>query len=136
MTTPTEEYFMEMLDYLLEHNHRHGTPLFSKNLREVFIRVMGDEEKDAECNVNNVTKDTLFQSPVSINAQKKDANMTYERQIASGIIAETIEGFKGCTIQSTISDSTHSDSDEHVDAISDSEEQVDAIINSEELVAP
>ena len=51
---------------------------------------MEDEEKYAERNVNNVTTDTLFQSPVTINAQKKDANVTYERRFAPGILAETI----------------------------------------------
>ena len=60
---------------------------------------MEDGEKYAKHNVNNVTMDTLFQSPVTINAQKKDANVTYERQIASGILAEMIKVFKGCTIQ-------------------------------------
>ena len=49
------------------------------------------EEKYAKCNVNNVTTYTSFQSPVTINAQNKYANVTYERQIASGIIAETIK---------------------------------------------
>ena len=64
----------------------------------------------------------------------KYANMTYERRIASGILAETIKQFKGCTIQSTIRNSAHSYSDEKVDAISDYEERVDAIRNSEELL--
>ena len=81
---------------------------------------MEDEDKDAERNVNNVAKDTLFQSPVTINAQKKDTNMTYKKRISSGILAETIEEFKGCTIRSTISDSAHSCSAEQVDVISDS----------------
>ena len=134
MDTPKEDYFMEMLDSLLEHNHCHGTPLSSKKLQEAVIRVMEDEEKYAERNINNVTTDTSFQSPVTINAQKKYANVTYEGQIASGILAETIKYFKGCRIQSTISDSTHSNSDEQVDAISDSEEQVYAISDYEEMV--
>ena len=60
--------------------------------------------------------------------------MTNERQIASSILAETIKEFKGYTIQSTISDSEHSDSEEQVDAISHSEEQVDTISNPKELV--
>ena len=47
-----------------------------------------EEEKDAECNVDNVTMDTLFQYPVTINPQKKDANVTYEIRIASGILAK------------------------------------------------
>ena len=40
---------------------------------------MKEEEKDAKINVNNVTTDTLFRSPVAINAQKKDTNVSYER---------------------------------------------------------
>ena len=60
--------------------------------------------------------------------------MTYERRIASGILAETIKYFKGCTIQSTISYSEHSNSEEQVDTISDSEEQFYAISDSKELV--
>ena len=68
-----------MLDQLIKNNHRHGTPMSNKNLRKAVIRVMEDEEKDAKRNVNNVTKDTLFQSPVTVNAQKKDVNMTCER---------------------------------------------------------
>ena len=86
MATPKEEYFMEMLNPLPEHNHRHGTPLSSKKFQEAVSRVMEQEEKDAERNKNNVTTDTLFQSPFTFNAQKKDANVTYERQIASLIL--------------------------------------------------
>ena len=35
-----------------------------------------------------------------------------------------VENFKGCTIQSTISDSANSDSDKQVDEINDSEEHI------------
>ena len=73
---------------------------------------MEEEEKYTKRNVNNVTTDNLFQSPGTINAQKKDADVTYERRIALGILAETKKEFKGCTIKSTISDSAHSDSEE------------------------
>ena len=61
--------------------------------------------------------DTSFQSPVAMNAQKKDANMSLYRRLASGFIAETITYFKGCTIQSTINNSGYYESDEQVDAI-------------------
>ena len=69
--------------------------------------------------------DTTFQSPVAMNAQKKDANMSLERRLASGILSETIKNIKGCTIQSTINYSVYYDSDEQVDEINDSKEQVD-----------
>ena len=43
--------------------------------------------------------------------------MTNERRIASDILRKTIKEFHGLTIQSTISDSSYYDSDEH-DAVS------------------
>ena len=76
----------------------------------------------------------FFQSPVTINAQKKDANMTNERQIAADIYAKTMKEFKIFFIQSTISDSVYSNSEELVDTISDSKELVDTASNSKELV--
>ena len=68
MANPREELFTDMLNSLLKHNHRHGTPFSSKKLQEAVRRVMKEEEKYAKRNVNNVTMDTLFQSPVTINA--------------------------------------------------------------------
>ena len=61
-----------------------------------------------------------------MNAQKKDAKMSLEIGLASGILAETIKFFKECTIQSTIGDSVYYDYDEQADEIIDSKEQVDA----------
>ena len=52
---------------------------------------MEKEEKYAERNVNNVTMDTFFQYPVTINAEKKDTNATNERQITLDIHAETMK---------------------------------------------
>ena len=100
-----------MLEQLIKHNSLQGTPMSNNKLWEAVIRVMQGEGKYAKHNVNNVTTDTLFQSPFTVNAQKKDANMTYERRTASGILEETIKEFKGCTIQSKINDSRYYDSD-------------------------
>ena len=63
-----------------------------------------------------------------MNVQKKGANLSLERRLTSGVFAEMVKNYKVCTIQSTISDSAHSDSDEQVDEINNSEEQVDARI--------
>ena len=71
--------------------------------------------------------DNLFQSPDTINTQRKDSKVTNERQIASDVHAETMKEFKGVTIQSTISNYAHSDSEEIVDAVSNSEELDDAV---------
>ena len=88
MSTAREEYYTKMLDSLHDDNDRHGTPLFSKNLQEAVIRVIEEEEKDTE---RNVTMDDLFHSPITINTQRKDPNVTNERQISSSIHAETIK---------------------------------------------
>ena len=83
-----------MLDFPLDHNDRHRTPLSSKKLQEAVSRVMAEtkqEEKDVKRNVNNVTMDDLFQSPVTIKAQRKDANMTNKKKIASDIHAEMMK---------------------------------------------
>ena len=51
-----------------------------KKLQEAMIRVIQEEEKYAESNVNKVSSGTFVQSLVAINAQKKDENVTYERR--------------------------------------------------------
>ena len=60
-----------------------------------------------------------------MNVQNKYAKMSYERRLASGILAKTIKNFKGCTIQSTINNSVYYESDEQVDRINYQEEQID-----------
>ena len=79
-------------------------------------RFMDEEEKEMERNINNITCDSSFQSPVTKSVQKKDASWSLEIRLAAVILAEMVENFKGCSIQS----------DEQVDGISDSKEQVDA----------
>ena len=84
MATERKLHFTKILDSILDDNERHGTPLSREKLQKAVSRVMEDK-------VNNVTMDTLFQSPVTINAQNKDANVTNERRIAAEIHAETIK---------------------------------------------
>ena len=94
MATEIKVYFAKILDYLLDNYERHGTPLSSKNIQETVNKVVAgteEEEKDAKNNVKNITMDTLFQSPVTINPQKKYANVTNERRIAADIHAETMK---------------------------------------------
>ena len=70
--------------------------------------------------------------------KKKYASWSLERQLAAGVLAEMVENFKGCTIQSDEQVDTIIDSKEHVDARNwlrnDSAEQVDVIIDSKKLV--
>ena len=48
-------------------------------------------EEYSKRNVNNFTMNTFVQSPVTINTQRKDANVSNERRIASDINVETIK---------------------------------------------
>ena len=80
---------MKMLETLIDHNDCHNAPLSSENFRNAVSRVMTEteeEEHDAKCVANNVTMGTFLQSPVKINTQRKDENVTNERQIALGIL--------------------------------------------------
>ena len=52
---------------------------------------MDEEEEEMERNINNITCDTPFQSPVTNNVQKKNANRSLERQLTAGIMAEMVE---------------------------------------------
>ena len=114
-----------MLDHLNNFCERHGERLSSKTLRCAVIRVMEEEEEYEQNNFNNFTTDNSFRSIVAMNVQNKDTNISYERRLTSGILAETIKIFKGCTIQSTINDSGYYESDEQFDEINNSKEQVD-----------
>ena len=91
-----------------------------------------------ERNINNITCHTPFQSPITKNVQKKDANWSLERRLAAGILAEMVENFKECSIQSDEHVDEIINSKEHVDARNwlrnDSAEQVDVIHESEKLV--
>ena len=99
---------------------------------------MDEEEEEIGRNINNITCDTPFQSPVTKNVQKKDANWSLKRRLASDVLAEMVENSKGCTIQSDEQVDTIIDSEEHVDARNwlrnDSSEQVGVTDDSEKLV--
>ena len=57
--------------------------------------------------------DTFFHhSLVTTNTQGKIQNVANERRISSDILAETIKGFKGLTLKSTINNSAYHDSEE------------------------
>ena len=68
-----------MLETLVDYNDRNNAPLSNEKIWQAFSKVMAeteDEERDAKCNANNVTMDTLFhQSPVTTNTQGDIANV-------------------------------------------------------------
>ena len=61
---------------------------------------MEQQEEEIKCDINNITSNTSFKSPVTINVQKKDANWSLERQLATGVLKKNVKEFRGCTIQS------------------------------------
>ena len=57
--------------------------------------------------------DTFYHpSPATTNIQGEISNVTNERRISSEILEETIKGFNGLTIQSTINNSGYYNSEE------------------------
>ena len=76
---------------------------------------MEQQQEEIERNNNYITWNTSFESPITINVQKKDAHWSLERWLAADVLEEMIKELKGCTIQS----------DEQVNKIFDYEEHVD-----------
>ena len=74
MATEDNECFTDIYDTLNKYQDFHSQILSSKKLKEVVLRVMDEEEEEMKSNINNITCDTPFQSPVTKNVQKKDAN--------------------------------------------------------------
>ena len=70
MATEDNEYFTDIIDNMNEYQDRHGQRLSSKNLKETILRVMDEEEEKIERNINNITCDTPFQSPITKNGKK------------------------------------------------------------------
>ena len=73
MATEDNEYFTDVLDTLNEYQDRHGQRSSSKKLREAVRRVMDEDEKEMERNINKNTCHTSFQSTVTKSVQKKDS---------------------------------------------------------------
>ena len=122
MATTKYKYYTKMLETLVDYNDRNNAPFSNENLGQAVSKVVAEteeEERDAKRNTNNVTMDTFFHhSPATTNTQRYIANGTNERRISSSIMAETIKGFNGLTIQSIINNSAYYDLEED-DAESD-----------------
>ena len=55
---------------------------------------MEEGEEEIEIHINNITMNTSFQSPISMNAQKKVSNVSLERRLAPVILSETSKNSK------------------------------------------
>ena len=134
MANVNNDYFSDVLDTLDEYQDRHGQRLSSKKLREAVGRVMNEEVEEMERNINNITCNTPFQSPGTKSVQKKDESWSLERRLAAGVLAEMVENFKGCSIQSDKQVDDIRDSKEGVEDRSNSFEEVDVLNDTEILV--
>ena len=96
MATPArDEYYKEMTKSLIKANIE-GGKLCNDKIRQAFIDLGSELNREHERNINNISYDDLYPSPM----KNKDV--------------------------STINDSVYYGSDEHADTISDSSKQVDA----------
>ena len=70
MATSDNEYFTDILDIINRYQDRQGQIFSRKNLKEAVLRVMEQEEEEIKRSINNITFDTSFKSPVTMNVQK------------------------------------------------------------------
>ena len=95
MATPEEnDYYKEMLKNLIKVKTNIGEPLCNEKLRQPVIDLREKMDTEHKHNINNITCDDLYQSPM----KKKYV--------------------------STIKNSVYYELDEHIDTISDSKNQV------------
>ena len=91
IATEGNEYFTDILDTLNKYQDRHSQRFSRKKLKEAGLCVTEQEEEEIELSINNITYDTSFQSPVTKNVQKKDANWSLERPLAAGVLDKLVK---------------------------------------------
>ena len=96
MATPEDEYYKEMTKSLINANNK-SVKLCNEKIRISVIDLREELNGEHECNINNISCDDLYPSPMKNK------------------------------YVSTINDLVYYESDEHADTISDSSKQVDAI---------
>ena len=70
MATPQDKYYKVLLNNIFKNNIHKGAPLFNENLRQAVGKVMEEMGAQFKCNINEITCDTSFQSPI----KKKDVS--------------------------------------------------------------
>ena len=68
MATPQERYYTKQLDNLVKINNRNGEPFSNEKLLQEVSDVREETDAEHERNIQKITCDTSFQSPI----QKKD----------------------------------------------------------------
>ena len=88
---------------------------------------MNEEVEEMECNINNISFNTPFQSPGTKIVQNEDASWSLERRLAADILAEMVESFKVCSILSDKQVDNISGCKEGAEDRNDSFEEVDVL---------
>ena len=70
MATPQDKYYNELLDTLVKDNNCKGKPFSNDKIRQAVGKVMEEMEAEFERNINEITCNTSFQSPI----QNKDVS--------------------------------------------------------------
>ena len=95
-TSAQEEYYREMTKSLIKANIGSDVKICNEKIHQAVIYLRAEVDLEHECNINNITSEDVYQSPM-----KKEK-------------------------VSAIKNSVYYESDEHADTISDSSKQVDA----------
>ena len=72
MATTRDKYYTKMLETLVDYNDRNNAPLSNEKLWQSISKFMSEteaEERNIISDSNNMTMDTVCQSPVTTNKQ-------------------------------------------------------------------
>ena len=64
MSKPKEKYYHDFLDTLVKENNRKGEPLSNDKIQQAVVKIIEETEAEFERNINKITCDKSFQSPI------------------------------------------------------------------------
>ena len=67
MANPQDKYYTDMLENLIKVNNREGGPFSNERLQQAVIDVREETDAGHERNINNITCDDSYQSPMKNN---------------------------------------------------------------------
>ena len=66
MVNPKEKYYEKMLETLINDNNRNSAPFANENIWQALNKLMEETKVEFKRNINEITIDTSFQSPIKI----------------------------------------------------------------------
>ena len=64
MATPKDKYYTKLLKTLVDESNRNSAPLSNENIQQAVSIVMEETEAELKRDINEITMDTSFKSPV------------------------------------------------------------------------